>query len=89
MWYYIELFYHDQGEENSGYVNEGYLQELAQQVVPGLSLPKWTTDRNDSTLASQLATDAQAANNAGFNGTPVVPDRQDGRRAVEARAKPR
>jgi protein-disulfide isomerase len=69
MWDYIELFYHDQGEENSGYVSERFLQELA-QVVPGLSLSQWSTDRNDSSLASQVATDAQAANNAGFNGTP-------------------
>jgi len=68
-WTYIELFYHDQGEENSGYVSERFLQELA-QVVPGLSLSQWSTDRNDSSLASQVATDAQAANNAGFNGTP-------------------
>ena len=26
MWNYIELFYHEQGEEDSGYVTESYLQ---------------------------------------------------------------
>jgi protein-disulfide isomerase len=68
-WHFIELFYHEQGEENTGYMTESYLQGLAQQVA-GLDLAKWTSDRNDPTLASQVTTDAQAANNAGFTGTP-------------------
>ncbi|HEY4894514.1 MAG TPA: thioredoxin domain-containing protein [Solirubrobacteraceae bacterium] len=69
MWNYIELFYHEQGEENTSYVTESYLQGLAKQV-PGLELAKWTTDRNDATFTNQITSDAQAANNAGFNGTP-------------------
>jgi protein-disulfide isomerase len=68
-WYFIELFYHEQGEEDSGYVTESYLQGLAQQV-PGLNLTKWTADRSDSELASEVESDAQAANAAGFDGTP-------------------
>lgn len=69
MWNYVELFYHEQGEENSGYVTETYLQGLARQVA-GLNLTKWTSDRNSPALSNQVATDAQAATNAGFNGTP-------------------
>ncbi len=69
MWQYVDLFYHEQGEEDSGYVNEAYLQKLAQEV-PGLSLTTWTSDRNDSALNNQVESDAQAANNAGFTGTP-------------------
>jgi protein-disulfide isomerase len=69
MWNYLETFYHEQGEESSGYVTESYLQGLAQQV-PGLNLTKWTNDRADAALLNQVATDAQAANNAGFTGTP-------------------
>ena len=69
MWDFIELFYHEQGEEDSGYVTEGYLQGLAQQV-PGLNLTKWTTDRSNTTLDNQIATDTQEANQNGFNGTP-------------------
>lgn len=68
-WNFIETFYHEQGEEDSGYVTESYLQGLAQQV-PGLDLSTWTNDRSDPTLAAQVATDAQAATNAGFTGTP-------------------
>jgi protein-disulfide isomerase len=69
MWNYIETFYHEQGEEDSGYVTEKYLQGIASQV-PGLNLSQWTTDRGDPKLAEQVTTDAQAANNAGFTGTP-------------------
>ncbi|HEY2571055.1 MAG TPA: thioredoxin domain-containing protein [Solirubrobacteraceae bacterium] len=68
-WYYIELFYHQQGEENTEYVTEKYLQTLAQQV-PGLSLASWTSARNEPGVANAITTDAQAANNAGFTGTP-------------------
>lgn len=69
MWYFVELFYHEQGEEDSGYVTESYIQGLAKQV-PGLNLTKWQEDRSDPTLATQLQSDTQEANNRGFTGTP-------------------
>jgi protein-disulfide isomerase len=68
-WYFIETFYHEQGEEDSGYVTESYLQNIAKQV-PGLNLAQWTSDRNDQELDNEVNTDAQAANNEGFTGTP-------------------
>jgi protein-disulfide isomerase len=68
-WYFIETFYHEQGEEDSGYVTEKYLQGIASQV-PGLNLAQWTSDRNDPELANEVKTDEQAANNHGFTGTP-------------------
>ncbi len=69
-WYFIETFYHEQGEEDSGYVTENYLQGIASQV-PGLDLAKWTSDRNDPEFANEVASDTQAANNNGFTGTPA------------------
>jgi protein-disulfide isomerase len=69
MWYYIELFYHEQGEEGSGYVTEGYLQGLASQV-PGLNLSDWSSARNETAFNDEVTTDAQAANQNGFTGTP-------------------
>jgi protein-disulfide isomerase len=68
-WYFIELFYHEQGQEDSGYVTEGYLQSLAQQV-PGLNLPDWTAARNDPALLEEVTHDGQVANQEGFTGTP-------------------
>ena len=69
MWHYLELFYHEQGEEGSGYVTESYLQGLAAQV-PGLNLSNWSSARSDPAYANQVISDAQAANQAGFTGTP-------------------
>jgi protein-disulfide isomerase len=69
LWPFIEFFYHEQGEEDTGYVTESYLQGLAKQVS-GLDLPKWTADRNDPSLTNQLVSDAQAGANAGLTGTP-------------------
>ena len=68
-WNFIETFYHEQGEEGTGYVTESYLQGLASQV-PGLSLANWTAARSEPALSNEVASDAQAASQAGFNGTP-------------------
>jgi protein-disulfide isomerase len=68
-WNYIETFYHEQGEEDTGYVTEKYLQGIASQV-PGLNLTQWTSDRSDPKLAQEVSADGEAAANAGFNGTP-------------------
>jgi protein-disulfide isomerase len=68
-WYYIELFYHQQGQEGSEYVTEQYLQTLAKQV-PGLNLANWKAARDDAQFNNTLTSDAQTANNAGFTGTP-------------------
>jgi protein-disulfide isomerase len=68
-WNFIETFYREQGEEDSGYVTEKYLQEIAQQV-PGLNLAQWTAARSDPAFASEITADAQAANAQGFTGTP-------------------
>lgn len=68
-WNFIETFYHEQGEEDSGYVNEKYLQGIASQI-PGLNLAQWTSDRNEPELANEVETDKQVANNEGFTGTP-------------------
>jgi protein-disulfide isomerase len=69
MWDFVELFYREQGRENTAYVTERYLETLAQQV-PGLNLPNWSAARSDPELANTVTSDVQAANNAGFPGTP-------------------
>jgi protein-disulfide isomerase len=68
-WHFIETFYVEQGEENSGYVTDAYLQGIASQVT-GLDLARWASDRRDPELANEIAVDAQAAENAGLTGTP-------------------
>ncbi len=68
-WYYIELFYHEQGKEDSGYVTESFLQSLASQV-PGLNLQQWSAARNDKALETRVIEGNKEAINLGFEGTP-------------------
>jgi len=70
-WDYIELFYHEQGDETASYVTNSYLDGLAQQV-PGLNYSKWSSDRQSPTLAGQVSSDRLSAANAGFNSTPTL-----------------
>lgn len=71
FWNFTELFYHEQGAEGSGYVNESYLQGLANQVT-GLDVSKWSSDRASGTLSTQVAADEQAGTTAGVQGTPTL-----------------
>ena len=70
-WYFIELFYNEQGKEDSGYVNEKYLTGLAEQV-PGLNLGQWHQDRKSQSqaLETEVLTDEKESREVGFEGTP-------------------
>lgn len=68
-WHFIETFYAEQGEENSGYVTDAYLQGIASQVA-GLDVVRWASDRCDPELANKLAGDGRTAENSELTGTP-------------------
>jgi protein-disulfide isomerase len=70
MWNFVETFYHEQGEEDTGYVTESFIQGIAKQV-PGLNLAAWTSERGEPALSNLLASDEQAATNNGLDGTPA------------------
>ncbi len=70
-WDYVELFYHLQGSESSGYVNDTYLDGLA-KLVPGLNYSTWSSDRGSSSLASQVTQDQQFAAANGWTSTPTL-----------------
>ncbi len=68
-WHFIETFYEQQGDEGTGYVTDPYLRGIAAQI-PGLDLERWADDRGEEDLIEEIASDEQAAENAGLNGTP-------------------
>jgi protein-disulfide isomerase len=71
-WYYIELFYNEQGAEGTTYVTPTFLDNLAKQV-PGLNYNEWLGDlSNDSSLTTQVSSDERAAAAAGYNSTPTI-----------------
>jgi protein-disulfide isomerase len=70
-WNYIELFYNQQGQENTAYVTPAYLDGLARQI-PGLNYSAWKSASQSSTYISQVTADGQAAAAKGFNSTPTI-----------------
>ena len=70
-WDYVELFYHEQGAEDTSYVNDTYMDGLARQIS-GLNFSKWNSDRASSSLTAQVTQDQQAAASKGYNSTPTL-----------------
>lgn len=70
-WNYIELFYHEQGDESQSYVTTNYLGGLAKQI-PGLNFSQWDSDRGSSSLTSQVNADTTSAAAAGYDSTPTI-----------------
>jgi protein-disulfide isomerase len=68
-WQFVETFYSEQGEENSGYVTDSYLHAIASQIT-GLGIEQWAADRHEPNLIKEIASDAQAAEHASLRGTP-------------------
>ena len=70
-WNYLELFYHEQGDETQSYVTDNYLGGLAKQI-PGLNFNQWSSDRQSSTLSAQVNTGRASAAASNFNSTPTL-----------------
>jgi protein-disulfide isomerase len=68
-WNFIELFYRNQGEENSGYVTEEFIESIGRRSdIPDLA--KWNEERKSGKYKKQLETDTKQAEKIGFEGTP-------------------
>jgi protein-disulfide isomerase len=69
FWSYIELFYANQGGENSGYVTDDFQTAVAKGAgVPNID--KWNQDRKDPRWKGLLKQHEQQAQAFGFSGTP-------------------
>jgi protein-disulfide isomerase len=69
FWSYIELFYNNQGAENSGYVTDGFMTAVAKGAgVPDIG--KWDQSRKSPVWDRQLAQHQSQFKQLGFTGTP-------------------
>ena len=66
-WNYIELFYRNQGEENSGYADDEFLEAVA-KAAGVKNLSKWNQDRKKLTSAIEKTT--EEAKRLGYEATP-------------------
>ena len=70
-WYYIELFYHLQGDESTSYVSSSFLDGLA-KLVRGLDYNKWAFDAGQASLKAQVVGDENVARSKSFSATPAI-----------------
>jgi protein-disulfide isomerase len=70
-WYYIDLFYREQGAEGTGYATPSYFTGLARQIS-GLDYSRWHADSRLQSLEAEVASDGRAAASHGFDTTPTI-----------------
>jgi protein-disulfide isomerase len=71
FWNFLQLFYLNQGGENSGYVTDDFLTSMAKGAgVPDIN--KWNTDRNAARWDAVIAQGSNQADSFGFTGTPSI-----------------
>jgi protein-disulfide isomerase len=68
-WNFVELFYRNQGTENSGYADDKFLTAIAKGAgVPDIA--KWNSDRKSKRVLGEVADTSAEAERLGFTGTP-------------------
>jgi protein-disulfide isomerase len=86
-WTYIELFYRNQGKENSGYATDAFLEAVAKKAGVK-NLAKWNEDRNSKRLRQELNATTSQAQNYGFTGTPSFAIKGPGTNGVKLLGTP-
>jgi protein-disulfide isomerase len=69
LWQFADLFYINQQDETSVYVNDVFLRRIA-EAVPGLDVNKALAARNAPVIGQELAQASSSFHTAGFTGTP-------------------
>jgi protein-disulfide isomerase len=70
-WNFIEVFYRNQGTENSGYVTDDFLTSIAEGA--GVEdIDRWNADRASKRWDSILSRNDTQAKGFGFTGTPSI-----------------
>jgi protein-disulfide isomerase len=68
-WSFIETWYRNQGEENSGYATDQFIESMAKYVgIPDIA--KWKQEWKGGKYKQQVEDTTAQAENIGFSGTP-------------------
>lgn len=82
-WNFVELFYRNQGSEDSGYADDAFLTAIAKAAgVPNLA--KWNQARKSQAVIGRVEATSAEAENLGFSGTPSFALEGPGAKGVEA-----
>jgi len=81
-WEFVELFYRNQGAEDSGYVTDEFLTAIAEGAgVPDIA--RWNVDREDKAVVREVEETTAEARNLGFEGTPSFAVEGPGTKGLE------
>ncbi|HEX3609704.1 MAG TPA: thioredoxin domain-containing protein [Solirubrobacterales bacterium] len=82
-WDFVELFYRNQGTEDTGYVSDEFLTAVARAAgVPDIA--KWNHARQSGPVLNGVAETTAQAEGLGFSGTPSIAIQGPGTKGVEA-----
>lgn len=86
-WDFIELFYKNQGVENTGYVTEEFLTSIAKGAkVP--DIPRWNRGRESAQAKNEVKRTHSEAEHLGFNATPSFAVEGPGTKGLEPLGTP-
>jgi protein-disulfide isomerase len=86
-WNFVELFYRNQGTEDSGYADDAFLTAIA-KAVGVRDLAKWNRARKRQAVIERVEATSAEAENLGFTGTPSFALEGPGANGVEAIGTP-
>jgi protein-disulfide isomerase len=69
LWNFVDVFYNNQGDENTDYVTDAFLTKIADGA--GVDSTKMLADRQDPAVDTSIAKAQQDAQQAGVNSTPT------------------
>jgi protein-disulfide isomerase len=81
-WNYLELFYRNQGEENSGYATDEFLTAVA-KAAGVKDIAQWNKDRKSKKTTGEVEKTTQQAQTYGFTGTPSFAIKGPGTNGLE------
>ncbi len=81
-WNFLELWYRNQGEENSGYVTEEFIESIGRGAgIPNLT--QWNKERKSKKYKKTLEQTTKQAEKLGFEGTPSFAIEGPGSKGLE------
>jgi protein-disulfide isomerase len=86
-WNFVELFYRNQGVEDSGYADDAFLTAIAKAGgVPNIA--RWNHDRKSKRIIAAVEASSAEAERLGFTGTPSFAVEGPGTSGVETLGTP-
>ncbi len=86
-WNFVELFYRNQGSEDSGYADDEFLTAIA-KAAGVKDLAKWNQARKSQAVIARVEATSAEAENLGFTGTPSFALEGPGAEGTEAIGTP-